>query len=217
MTTIRINIQSAFFLALKTIEATLLLAVLASIVNFAIVKVASAQQAAPQAIPLTQAAPAAGLAPAVAIEGDSIDMRAKRAAELEEARAKAEQFKLNPALATVNSPQPKVMKVVVPRPEFYVEAIRGFDGSLEAALVIGGKRVTGSKSYPSLTDGWVISAITDHGVTITNVKGKTRQTQSLAFVGPEPYMPTSETAQAAGLSVGMPSVGRPIAIGVLGR
>lgn len=177
MTTIRKNIQSA-----------LLLTFLAASLSCA-----WAQQA-------PAAAPAAGLAPAVAIEGDSIDVRAKRAAELDEARVRAEQIKLNPALATANSPQPKAMKVVVPRPEFYLEAIRGFDDSLEVALVINGKRVTGSKSYPTLTEGWVISAISDHGVTITNTKGKTRQTQSLAFVGPEPYLPVMADIQGASLS-----------------
>ena len=195
MTTSRKNIQSALLL-------TLLSASLSG---------AWAQQA-----PATsQAAPAAGLAPAVAIEGDSIDVRAKRAADLEEARVRAEQIKLNPALATVNSPQPKAMKVVVPRPEFYLEAIRGFDDSLEAALVINGKRVTGSKSYPTLTEGWVISAISDHGVTISNIKGKTRQTQSLAFVGPEPYLPVMADLQGAGMGAapvagGVIPAGRPM-------
>lgn len=196
MTTIRKSIQSALLL-------TLLSANLSG---------AWAQQAAPQASPAAQAAPAAGLAPAVAIEGDSIDVRAKRAAELDEARGRAEQIKLNPALATVNSPQPRAMKVVVPRPEFYLEAIRGFDESLEAALVINGKRVTGSKSYPTLTEGWVISAISDHGVTITNTKGKTRQTQSLAFVGPEPYLPVMADMQAATLGAS-PSAGGAIPSG----
>lgn len=184
MTTIRKNIKSA-----------LLITLFASGLNGA-----WAQQAATSASAAAQAAPATGLAPAVAIEGDSIDVRAKRAAELEEARVRAEQFKLNPALATLNSPQPKAMKVVVPRPEFYLEAIRGFDDSLEAALVINGKRVTGSKKYPTLTEGWIISAISDHGVTISNTKGKTRQTQSLAFVGPEPYLPVMADMQGANLS-----------------
>lgn len=180
MTTIRKNIQSAML--------------------FTLLSASLGGAWAQQSLAASQAAPAAGLAPAVAIEGDSIDVRAKRAAELEEARVRAEQIKLNPALATVNSPQPKAMKVVVPRPEFYLEAIRGFDDSLEAALVINGKRVTGSKSYPTLTEGWVISAISDHGVTITNTKGKTRQTQSLAFVGPEPYLPVMADIQGASLS-----------------
>lgn len=195
MTTIRKNIQSA-----------LLLTVLATSLSCAW---------AQQAPAVAQAAPAAALTPAVAMEGDSIDVRAKRAAELEEARVRAEQIKLNPALATLNSPQPKAMKVVVPRPEFYLEAIRGFDDSLEAALVINGKRVTGSKSYPTLTEGWVISAISDHGVTISNTKGKTRQSQSLAFVGPEPYLPVMADLQGSSLSAtpaagGAMPAGRPM-------
>lgn len=195
MTTIRKNIQSA-----------LLLTVLATSLSCAW---------AQQAPAVAQAAPAAALTPAVAMEGDSIDVRAKRAAELEEARVRAEQIKLNPALATLNSPQPKAMKVVVPRPEFYLEAIRGFDDALEAALVINGKRVTGSKSYPTLTEGWVISAISDHGVTISNTKGKTRHSQSLAFVGPEPYLPVMADLQGASLSAtpaagGAMPAGRPM-------
>ena len=199
MTTIRKNIQSA-----------LLVTLLASSLSGA-----WAQQTATPASAAAQAAPAAGLVPAVAMEGDSIDVRAKRAAELEEARVRSEQIKLNPALATLNSPQPKALKMVVPRPEFYLEAIRGFDDSLEAALVINGKRVTGSKSYPTLTEGWVISAISDHGVTISNTKGKTRQSQSLAFVGPEPYLPVMADIQGANLSAtpaagGAMPAGRPM-------
>lgn len=180
----------------KIIKSSLLLIILA-----ASLKGAWAQQNN------SQTTPAAGLTPAMAIDGDSIDVRAKRAADLEEARVRAEQLKLNPALATVNSPLPKAMKVVVPRPEFYLEAIRGFDDSLEGALVINGKRVTGSKSYPTLTEGWVLSAISDHGVTITNTKGKTRQTQSLAFVGPEPYLPVMADIQAASSSTASPGGG----------
>ena len=155
------------------------------------------------------AAPVAALAPAVALDGDSIDVRAKRAQALEEAKAEAERIKLNPALAMTQNSQPKAAKVVVPRAEYYVEAIRGFDTQLEAALVINGKRVTGSKSYPTLTDGWTISSVSDHGVVIT--KGKDRQ--ALAFVGPEPYMPVPADTQAfqatmAASSGAMPS-GKP--------
>lgn len=141
---------------------------------------------------VNSAASVAALAPAVALDGDSIDVRAKRAQALEEAKAEAERIKLNPALAMTQNSQLKAAKVVVPRAEFYVEAIRGFDTQLEAALVINGKRVTGSKSYPTLTDGWTISSVSDHGVVI--MKGKDRQ--ALAFVGPEPYMPVPADTQA---------------------
>lgn len=184
MTTIRKNIQSALLLTLLS----------------ASLSVAWAQQA--------PAAPAvATLTPPVIVDGDSIEQRAKRKAETEAAEARATWAKDNPAAAAAqanathgSSSQPKVVKVAVPRAEFYVEAIRGFDDSLEAALVINGKRVTGSKAYPTLTEGWVISAISDHGVTITNTKGKTRQSQSLAFVGPEPYLPVMADIQGSNSS-----------------
>ncbi len=158
------------------------------------------------------AAAVATLTAPVIVDGDSIEQRAKRKSETEAAEARANWIKDNPAAAAAQAnasqgaAQPKVVKIAVPRAEFYVEAIRGFDDSLEAALVINGKRVTGSKTYPTLTEGWVISAISDHGVTITNTKGKTRQTQSLAFVGPEPYLPVMSDMQGVASNVA-PSTG----------
>ena len=199
MTTIRKSIQSALLL-------TLLSASLGG---------AWAQQA-----PASQAV--ATLTPPVIVDGDSIEQRAKRKAEIEAAEARAMWAKDNPAAAAAqanatqsSSTHPKVVKIAVPRAEFYVEAIRGFDDSLEAALVINGKRVTGSKTYPTLTEGWVISAISDHGVTITNTKGKARQSQSLAFVGPEPYLPVMADLQgsassAVSASGGAIPTGRPM-------
>lgn len=191
MTTIRKSIQSALLL-------TLLAASLSC---------AWAQQAA------AQAPAGATLTPPVVVEGDSIELRAKRKAETEAADARASWAKDNPAAAaaqanaTQGSAQPKAVRIAVPRAEFYVEAIRGFDDSLEAALVINGKRVTGSKTYPTLTEGWVISAISDHGVTIIHTKGKTRQSQSLAFVGPEPYLPVMADMQGAASSAASSSGG----------
>jgi hypothetical protein len=152
-------------------------------------------------------------------EGDSIDQRAKRAKALEDAKMAAEANKLNPGLAGAagNSPLRAVSRPIVPRAEFYVEAIRGFEDQLEAALVINTKRVTGSKLYPTLTDGWSVNSITVNGVVIT--KGKERQ--SLAFVGPEPYQPSTTSSinpvPAVPAGGGALPPGMPMPVGTLGR
>lgn len=151
-----------------------------------------------QAQPVAQAVPNSPYAqdpPQTGTAGDTIEVRAQRARELEQ--AKAAQAAVGPAgPGSAGNPvansvtQVRIVKPVVPRAEFYVEAIRGFEGRLEAALVINGKRATGSVLYPTLADGWNISSVTDNGVTIH--KGKERQ--QLAFVGPEPYQVTTNNA-----------------------
>jgi hypothetical protein len=151
-------------------------------------------------------------------EGDSIDLRAKRAKMMDEAKVAAEVQKLMPPSAAISTPSLRSMpKSVSQRPEFYVEAIRGFEDQLEAALVINNKRVTGSKQFPTLADGWNITSITVNGVVIA--KGKERQ--ALAFVGPEPYqVSTNRVNDAAvnpqailGVGVGAMPSGMPMPVG----
>lgn len=129
--------------------------------------------------------------------GDTIELRAQRAREqeqLREARAAAtaggtpgavggNTTAANQVSSASSQTQIRMPKPIAPRAEFFVEAIRGFEGRLEAALVINGKRATGSVQYPTLADGWSVVSVTDNGVSIA--KGKERQ--QLAFVGPEPY------------------------------
>jgi hypothetical protein len=91
-----------------------------------------------------------------------------------------------------------LMPVIAPTPvrnEFFVEAIRGFEDKLEAALLINGRRVTASTTFPTLIDGWAIESISVNGVVIT--KGKERQ--SLAFVGHDPLQPLVGTAAGQGV------------------
>jgi hypothetical protein len=167
---------------------------------------ALAQTSAPSAAasaPAPAAAPAVTAPTASSGEGDSIDQRAKRAKALDDAKLATELNKVNPAqpTAAVGGQARLATRPAIPRAEFYVEAIRGFDDQLEAALVINNKRVTGSRLYPTLTDGWSVNSVTVNGVVIT--KGKERQ--SLAFVGPEPYQ-TATTSSING-AVAMPASG----------
>lgn len=209
-------------------------ALLVAASGFSIAQTAPA--AAPVSTPVTntQAQPQAGAQTvgtattpsAYSGEGDSIDQRAKRAKALEDAKLAAEFNKANPVQAGVQigmmggtqaSTTRPVMRTV-PRAEFYVEAIRGFDDQLEAALVINHKRVTGSKLYPTLTDGWSVNSVTVNGVVIT--KGKERQ--SLAFVGPEPYQ--TATTSSINPAIALPAAGggamppgMPMPVGAIGR
>jgi hypothetical protein len=184
---------------------------------------ALAQTAAPStaaSAPAQAAAQASTAYAAPSGDGDSIDQRAKRAKALDDAKLATELHKLNPAQPTagVGSQTRMAARPAIPRAEFYVEAIRGFDDQLEAALVINNKRVTGSKLYPTLTDGWSVNSVTVNGVVIT--KGKERQ--SLAFVGPEPYQiaTTSSINGVAALPAtggGAMPPGMPMPVGATGR
>jgi hypothetical protein len=174
---------------------------------------ALAQTAAPStaaSAPAQAAAQASTAYAAPSGDGDSIDQRAKRAKALDDAKLATELHKLNPAQPTAGVGSQTRMAA---RP-----AIRGFDDQLEAALVINNKRVTGSKLYPTLTDGWSVNSVTVNGVVIT--KGKERQ--SLAFVGPEPYQiaTTSSINGVAALPAtggGAMPPGMPMPVGATGR
>lgn len=202
----------------KTLSVTLLLATLGTSSLHSLAQTSSAST-----VQSAQNPQASALVPAVAPIGDTIDERARRAAALEDAKLRAEQEKAAPKPSMALNPVIRVapVKVAVPRAELYVEAIRGYPGSLEAVVVINGKFTTASMTHPSLADGWTLTSINQDGVTVTG--GKERR--SLAFVGPEPYMPAKTSGASSSASAFTPSVGagipqgRPIAmpIGVMGR
>lgn len=114
--------------------------------------------------------------------GDTIEERANRALLADRMKA------IPPPAAAPSAPSGDSTKgkfgfeVKAPR-EYSLVALRGWSDSLEATLVINGKRVTGSMKYPTLTEDWRLETITQKGVVIS--KGKERR--ELAFVGPEPY------------------------------
>lgn len=118
---------------------------------------------------------------------DTIEERANQARLAE--RAKAAPQQTAPMSAPLNMAP---VRQKPPVAEYALVALRGWSNSLEATLMINGKRVTGSLKYPTLTDGWRLQDVTQNGAVI--VKAKERR--ELAFVGPEPY----EIPKAAGIS-----------------
>ncbi len=122
---------------------------------------------------LAQSAPAIQ-ADTLDIPGDTIEERANQARLAERAKNMPQTSPLAPQLPT---------RVKTPVAEYALIGLRGWANTLEATVLVNGKRATGSMKYPTLTDGWRLLEVSQGGVVI--VKGKERR--ELAFLGPEPY------------------------------
>ncbi|ABD71935.1 hypothetical protein Rfer_4248 (plasmid) [Rhodoferax ferrireducens T118] len=131
---------------------------------------------------------------------DTIEERANQARLAERAKTTPQTTPMAPQLQ-----MPAPTRAKTPVAEYALIGLRGWANSLEATVLVNGKRATGSMKYPTLTDGWRLLEITQGGAVI--VKGKERR--ELAFIGPEPYELPKPAAVGVGGKTPLPS-GMPV-------
>lgn len=128
-------------------------------------------QSAPATIPT-------GPADTVESAADTIEERANQTRLAERAKTMPQSAPTAPQLQ-----MPAPTRAKTPVAEYALIGLRGWANTLEATVLVNGKRATGSMKYPTLTDGWRLIEVSQGGAVI--VKGKERR--ELAFIGPEPY------------------------------